>query len=112
MILEWWPALANQDSDVLLVCCVEHWTAVQEEDHLQAKRLYENLLGVWNAIDRPNLPANEKASLKLQVRDAGFPIAPMPQSSPDHEVEILHAPATMRHVGGCVRRPLCGESRI
>ena len=41
-------------------CCVELWNAVQEEDHQRAKRLHDNLLGFWNAIDHPNLPANVK----------------------------------------------------
>ncbi len=72
-------------------CCVELWNAVQEGDHQRAKRLHDNLLGLWNAIDHPNLPANVKTALRLQGRDGGFPRAPMPQSSPEQEQEILRA---------------------
>ena len=71
--------------------CVALWNAVQEEDHQRAKRLHESLLGLWNAIDHPNLPANVKTALRLQGRDAGFPRAPMPQSSPEQEEEIRQA---------------------
>ena len=76
-------------------CCVELWNAVQEEDHQLAKRLHENLLGLWNAIDHPNLPANVKTALRLQGRDGGFPRAPMPQSSPEQEEEIGQALAVV-----------------
>ena len=72
-------------------CCVELWNAVQEGDHHRAKRLHENLMGVWNAIDHPNLPANVKTALKLQGREGGFPRAPMPQSSPEQEEQIRQA---------------------
>lgn len=99
--------MANQDSAGLLEGCVELWNAAQEEDHLQAKRRYENLLGVWNAIDHPNLPANVKTALSLQGRDAGFPIAPMSQSSPKQEEKIRHALARMRRAGSSVSRQLC-----
>lgn len=54
-------------------CCVELRNAVQEEDPQRAKRLHENLLGVWNAIDQPDPPANVKTALRFQGRDAGFP---------------------------------------
>ncbi len=69
-------------------CCIELWNAVLHENHRRAKRLHQNLLGLWNAINHSNLPANVKTALKLQGRDAGFPRAPMPQSSPEQEEEI------------------------
>ncbi|MDE0626786.1 MAG: dihydrodipicolinate synthase family protein [Bryobacterales bacterium] len=71
--------------------CVNMWTAVREHDHRRARRLHESLLGLWNAIDHPNLPANVKAALRLQGRDGGFPRAPMPASSPEQEEEIRQA---------------------
>ena len=48
-------------------------------------------MGVWNAIDHPNLPANVKTALNLQEREGGFPRAPMPQSSPEQEEQIRQA---------------------
>ena len=75
--------------------CVELWNAVQEEDHQRAKRLHENLLGLWNAIDHPNLPTNVKTAIRLQRRDGGFPRAPMPQSSPEQGEEIRQALAVV-----------------
>ena len=76
-------------------CCVELWNAVQEEDHQRAKRLHDKLLGLWNAIDHPNLPANVKTALRLQGRNAGSPRAPMPQSSSEQEEEIRQALAAI-----------------
>lgn len=72
-------------------CCVELWNAVQDGGNHRAKRLHENLLGVWNAIDYPNLPANVKTALRLQGRDGGLPRAPMPQSSREQEQHIVQA---------------------
>lgn len=86
---------------------MELWNAAHEEDHQRAQRLYENLLGTLNAIDHPSLHPNVNTALRLQGRDAGFPRAPMPQSSPDQEEEIRHAPARMRRAGGCVSGQLC-----
>lgn len=71
--------------------CVELWNAVHEGDLTRAKRLHEDLLGLWNAIDHPNLPANVKTALRLQGRNAGFPRAPMPQSSSEQEAQIRRA---------------------
>lgn len=71
--------------------CVELWDAVREGDHQRARQLHESLLGIWNAIDHPNLPANVKTALSLQGREGGFPRAPMPQSSPEQVEEIRKA---------------------
>ena len=83
-------------------CCVDLWNAVQEQDHQRAKRLHESLLGLWNGIDHPNLPANVKTALRLQGRDGGFPRDPMPQSSPEQAQEIRLALAAMRRAGALV----------
>ena len=80
--------------------CVELWDAVREGDHQRAEQLHEILLGVWNAIDHPNLPANVKTALGLQGREGGFPRAPMPQSSPQQEEEIRQALAGGLGAGG------------
>lgn len=72
-------------------CCVELWNAVQEGDHQRAKQMHQNLLGLWNTMNYPNLPANVKTALRLQGRDAGFPRAPMPQSSQEQEEGIRRA---------------------
>ena len=71
--------------------CVEMWNAVESGDHRRAKQLHQHLLGVWNAIDHPNLPANVKTALRLQGRNGGYPRAPMPASSPSQEAEIRNA---------------------
>ena len=71
--------------------CVEMWDAVESGDHRRAKQLHQHLLGVWNAIDHPNLPANVKTALRLQGRNGGYPRAPMPTSSPSQEAEIRNA---------------------
>ena len=72
-------------------CCVELWNAVQEGDHQRAKQMHQNLLGLWNTINYPNLPANVKTALRLQGREAGFPRAPMPQSSQEQKEGIRRA---------------------
>ena len=87
--------------------CVELWNAVHDGEHPRAKRLHEYLLGVWDAIDHPNLPANVKTALRLQGRGAGFPRAPMPQSSPEQEKRIRQALAGEHRASGCVN----GETR-
>lgn len=71
--------------------CVQMWNSVQREDHQRARQLHKHLLGIWNAIDHPNLPANVKTALRLQGREAGFPRAPMPQSTAEQEEEIRAA---------------------
>ena len=75
--------------------CVALWDAVQGGDHSGARRLHEGLLGLWNAIDHPNLPANVKTALRLQRREAGLPRAPMPASSPKQEDAIRSALAAI-----------------
>ncbi len=71
--------------------CVELWNLVQRGDHQQARQLHERLLGLWNAIDHPNLPANVKTALRLQGRSGGFPREPMPQSTVEQQREITEA---------------------
>ena len=68
--------------------CVDVWDAVARGDHATAKAVHEKLLGIWNAINHDNLPANVKSAMKLQGRDGGLPRAPMPVSSPEQEEQI------------------------
>jgi 4-hydroxy-tetrahydrodipicolinate synthase len=68
--------------------CVDVWDAVKVGDHAKAKSVHEKLLGIWNAINHDNLPANVKCAMKLQGRNGGVPRAPMPESSADQEKEI------------------------
>lgn len=55
---------------------VQLWDAVQRGDHTEALRLHNVILGVWTAIDGPNLPARIKAALELQGRQGGLPRHP------------------------------------
>ncbi|GAA3563590.1 4-hydroxy-tetrahydrodipicolinate synthase [Amycolatopsis ultiminotia] len=55
---------------------VDLWDAVQRGDHEEALRLHHVILGVWTAIDGPNLPARIKAALELQGRRGGLPRHP------------------------------------
>ena len=61
--------------------CVGLWDAIREQDHREALRLHGRLLGIWNAIEGDNLPANVKTALRLQGRVAGLPRTPMAPSS-------------------------------
>ena len=71
--------------------CVDVWDAVNAGDHMKAKAVHEKLLGIWNAINHDNLPANVKCAMRLQGRDGGVPRAPMPASSLEQEEEIRYA---------------------
>jgi len=71
--------------------CVELWDAVVAGDHVKAKTAHEKLLGIWNAINHDNLPANVKCAMKLQGRDGGLPRPPMPESSREQEEGIREA---------------------
>ncbi len=71
--------------------CVEVWDAVVAGDHVKAKTAHEKLLGIWNAINHDNLPANVKCAMKLQGRDGGLPRPPMPESSGEQEEGIREA---------------------
>jgi 4-hydroxy-tetrahydrodipicolinate synthase len=74
--------------------CVTLWDAVLNGDHPRALELHHKLLGLWNAIDGPNLPANVKTAMHLQGRNGGLPRAPMPPSSPAQVEKIRQALAT------------------
>jgi 4-hydroxy-tetrahydrodipicolinate synthase len=50
---------------------VELWEATQRGEHEQALRLHERILGVWRAIEGPNLPSRIKEALRLQGREVG-----------------------------------------
>ena len=75
--------------------CVELWDAVQAGNHGRARELHRQLLGLWNAIDAPNLPANVKTAMKLQGREGGVPRAPMPVSSSEQAEAIRRALAAV-----------------
>jgi 4-hydroxy-tetrahydrodipicolinate synthase len=71
--------------------CVEVWDAVAAGDHARAKVVHEKLLGIWNAINGDNLPANVKCAMRLQGREGGLPRPPMPESSAEQEEGIRRA---------------------
>ena len=71
--------------------CVEVWDAVAAGDHARAKAVHEKLLGIWNAINGDNLPANVKCAMRLQGREGGLPRPPMPESSAEQEEGIRRA---------------------
>jgi 4-hydroxy-tetrahydrodipicolinate synthase len=64
------------------------WDAVQSSNHLEARRLHEMLLRIWNSIVADNLPANVRYCMELQGRPAGVPRPPMPESSAAQQVHI------------------------
>jgi len=71
--------------------CVALWGAVQAGEHGQALELHRQLLGIWNALQGDNLPANVKTALALQGRPAGVPRSPMAPSSPAQTSAIRDA---------------------
>ena len=70
---------------------VDLWDAVKAGDQEGALKLHTLLLGLWNAIDGPNLPANVKTAMRLQGRKGGEPRPPMPATDPGQEKRILEA---------------------
>jgi 4-hydroxy-tetrahydrodipicolinate synthase len=70
---------------------VELWDAVKAGDQEGALKLHTRLLGLWNAIDGPNLPANVKTAMKLQGRKGGEPRPPMPATGLGQKKRILEA---------------------
>ncbi|MBI0319053.1 dihydrodipicolinate synthase family protein [Streptomyces javensis] len=70
---------------------VELWEAVRRGDHGEALRLHNVILGVWRAIDGPNLPARLKAALKLQGRDGGLPRHPFTPATDEERAVIADA---------------------
>jgi len=75
--------------------CVQLWDAVQVGDYATALEHHNKLLGVWNAIQGDNLPANVKYAMELQGRPAGQPRAPMPAPSARRQDRIRQALATL-----------------
>jgi 4-hydroxy-tetrahydrodipicolinate synthase len=61
--------------------CVQLWNAAKAGNHVEALRLHEKLLPIWNAIFHDNLPANVKHCMELLGRPAGVPRPPMPATS-------------------------------
>lgn len=73
--------------------CMDLWDAVQDGNHVTARKLHEKLLSIWNAICGDNLPANVRYCMQLQGRDGGLPRPPMPatlqqQQGPIHEALV------------------------
>jgi 4-hydroxy-tetrahydrodipicolinate synthase len=64
---------------------------VQSRDYSTALEHHNELLGVWNAINGDNLPANVKYAMELQGRPAGYPRAPMPAPSARRKDSIRRA---------------------
>lgn len=62
--------------------CIALWEAVRAGDDDTARKLHDQLLEVWNALEAPNLPANVRTAMGILGREGGFPRAPMPVSSP------------------------------
>jgi 4-hydroxy-tetrahydrodipicolinate synthase len=71
------------------------WDAVQRGDHAQALHIHEQLLRFYNAFFADNRPANLKAAVKLQGREAGLPRPPMPPSSPEQIEKLKQALSAM-----------------
>lgn len=76
--------------------CVRLWDTVQSRDYATALDLHNRLLGVWNAIQGDNLPANVKYAMELQGRPAGYPRAPMPAPSAQRRESIRRALGDLR----------------
>ena len=70
---------------------VQLWNAVQAGDHKTALDLHGKILGVWNAINADNLPANTKTAQAMLGRRSGVPRPPMPASSPAQTAAIRAA---------------------
>ncbi|MCP5120595.1 MAG: dihydrodipicolinate synthase family protein [bacterium] len=68
--------------------CVGLWNAVHQGAADETLTWHKRLLGMWNAIEGENLPANVKAAMWLQKRKAGFPRAPIPISPPARRGKI------------------------
>ena len=67
------------------------WNAVRRGDHQATLEYHKRLLGVWNAIDGPNLSANVKTAMELQGRAGGRPRSPMPSTSAEQRERIAAA---------------------
>ncbi|MCL4781958.1 MAG: dihydrodipicolinate synthase family protein [Bryobacterales bacterium] len=76
--------------------CVALWEAVQAGDDDTARRLHDQLLEVWNALEAPNLPANVRTAMRILGREGGYPRAPMPTSSPEQAERIRRAIEAMK----------------
>lgn len=70
---------------------VQLWDAVKRGDHAEALTLHKKLLGIWNAIEGDNLPANVKTAMTLQGRNGGYPRQPMPISSAAQKTAVEKA---------------------
>jgi 4-hydroxy-tetrahydrodipicolinate synthase len=71
--------------------CVQQWDAVQRGDHKTALALHDRLLGIWLAIDGPNMPARIKEALAMLGRPCGQARAPMSHVTDDERNGIRTA---------------------
>ncbi len=69
--------------------CVQLFEAVQQDDHARARRLHEQLLVVWRALeDMTGFHGRVKYAIELQGRPAGLPRRPFRPAS-DEERALL-----------------------
>ncbi len=71
--------------------CVALWNACQQNNFSYANSLHEKLLGVWDTIKGPNLPANVKYCLELQGCNSGIPRRPMQKTTDAQKSSIEKA---------------------
>jgi 4-hydroxy-tetrahydrodipicolinate synthase len=76
---------------VLPDLCVALWDAVRQGRQPEARRLHERILGVWDALAGPDLPARVKAALALRGRPVGPPRHPLLPSTPAVVQQIRRA---------------------
>lgn len=76
--------------------CVDLWNATRAGDHAAALSLHNRLLGVWQAINAPNMPARIKVALQLMGRDGGQARSPM---TPVTDAERADVERALREVG-------------
>lgn len=67
------------------------WDAVQGGDLALARKLHEQILPIWRALDGPNQPATIKEALRLQGRDGGLPRRPVSPVTPEVSARIAAA---------------------
>ncbi|HEX6500845.1 MAG TPA: dihydrodipicolinate synthase family protein [Micromonosporaceae bacterium] len=76
--------------------CVDLWNATQAGDHATALAIHNRLLGVWQAIGGPNMPARIKVALAMLGRDGGQARSPM---SPVTDAERAQLEQALRDAG-------------
>lgn len=67
------------------------WRAVADGDQETALECHRLLLGIWHAIDGPNMPARIKVALRLQGRNGGISRAPIDAVSAEQTERLRRA---------------------